>query len=53
MPRNKSELRAWCVNADATVEPPPYVLEVPYDIRDEAMNDVIKVRHRGLGRALD
>jgi hypothetical protein len=43
VPRNKSTLRAYCVNSDATVELPPWVLDVPYDIRDEAMNDVIKV----------
>ena len=42
--RNKRELRAHCVNADIfesdTVN--KWVLETPYDIRDEAMNYLLK-----------
>jgi putative transposase len=40
--RTKKDLRAKCLNADQFKEENTWVLEVPYDIRDEAMNDLLK-----------
>lgn len=39
---NKKILREKFVNQNSTHEKPDYVKEVPYDIRDEAMADLIK-----------
>lgn len=36
----KKELRAHCLNQDANL--PQWVYETPYDVRDEAMNDLLK-----------
>lgn len=42
-PRKKKELRAKCVNKDIIKENNnEWVLETPYDVRDEAMIDLIK-----------
>ena len=38
----KKDLRALHLNKDAVEQSHPWVLDVPYDIRDEAMNDVLK-----------
>jgi putative transposase len=41
--RNKKSLRATCVNNDLWLTPElSWVKDTPYDIRDEAMNDVLK-----------
>lgn len=41
-PRKKKELRAKCVNNDNFKDQNQWAKETPYDIRDEAMNDVLK-----------
>ena len=38
--KNKKALRTHCINAGPRV--PTYIAEVPYDVRDEAMNDLLK-----------
>jgi len=38
--KNKKALRATCLNEDAKL--PEWVYETPYDVRDEAMNDLLK-----------
>lgn len=40
--RTKKALRAQCLNAINFKETQPWVLETPYDIRDEAMCDLLK-----------
>ena len=42
--KRKKELRAKCLNAAAFADKPDlrWVLETPYDVRDEAMNDLLK-----------
>jgi hypothetical protein len=38
--KTKKALRALCLNAEAKLE--DWVCETPYDVRDEAMNDLLK-----------
>ena len=38
--KTKKSLRAKCLNEDASL--PEWVYETPYDVRDEAMNDLLK-----------
>uniref|UniRef100_A0A146M4Q7 Putative transposase R104 n=1 Tax=Lygus hesperus TaxID=30085 RepID=A0A146M4Q7_LYGHE len=40
--RSKKDLRAKCVNNNNFAEEKTWVPKTPYDIRDEAMNDVLK-----------
>lgn len=43
VPKKKKDLRAKCLNSENfTDEKTKWVLETPYDIRDEAMNDLLK-----------
>ena len=42
MKLNKKELRSKFVNNENFKEENKWILETPYDIRDEAMNDLIK-----------
>ena len=39
---SKKELRSLHLNKDAVEESNPWVLETPYDVRNEGMNDVLK-----------
>ncbi|MGB2444664.1 MAG: hypothetical protein ACPIC5_07965, partial [Candidatus Poseidoniaceae archaeon] len=39
---SKKELRSLHLNKNAVESSNPWVLETPYDVRDEAMNDVLK-----------
>ena len=38
----KKDLRARCLNACNFKKSDKWVLETPYDVRDEAMNDLLK-----------
>ncbi|CAG8511482.1 1786_t:CDS:2 [Gigaspora margarita] len=40
--QNKKALRAMCVNSELFQNENKWVLETPYDIRDEGMNDLLK-----------
>jgi putative transposase len=40
--KKKKELRAYCINKSAMTETEQWVLETPYDIRNEAMADLLK-----------
>lgn len=52
--RSKKELRAYCLNKEAfgreDMKPFQWSLDVPYDIRDEAMNDVLKAYKSNLAK---
>jgi len=40
---NKKELRAYCINLESEcVKEKPFLKEIPYDVRDEGMADLIK-----------
>jgi hypothetical protein len=48
---NKTDLRAYLLNrASPEVELRPFLWEVPYDIRDEAMNDVLKAHESNFAK---
>ena len=40
--KNKKSLRSVCLNSGALKDTYPWVLDTPYDVRDEAMNDLLK-----------
>lgn len=42
VPLNKKSLRAKCLNSEIFRNENKWVLETPYDIRDEGMNDLLK-----------
>lgn len=49
--RNKTALRARALNDDAiTRMDKPWLRDTPYDVRDEAMNDLLKAYDSGFAR---
>ena len=51
VPRNKKALRARALNDDAiTRMDKPWLRDTPYDVRDEAMNDLLKAYDSGFAR---
>lgn len=47
---NKKSLRSFCVNNDALIEEHKWAVNIPYDIRDEAMADVLKAMKSNTGK---
>ncbi len=47
--KTKKDLRAKCLNASNVEKDNKWVVEVPYDIRDEAMNDLLKAYKSNFG----
>ena len=51
VPRKKKALRARALNEEAIVRmDKPWLRETPYDVRDEAMNDLLKAYKSGFAR---
>lgn len=42
IPKTKKELRKYCINSDCALKDNKFIFDVPYDVRNEAMCDLLK-----------